>query len=179
MSKSLGNTILAEHFAQKHDPNALRYLILNSHYNQVINLSEELIQQAVDYLQKIKNLLKKLNFYLYTEQIKLIEQKAPQAEKIITNLLDNLNTVKVLFFLEQTINSLNKSIDKKENDNKQLLGAISDFYFTLNRLGFKFNLTPYNLETKSLIKNWQELRKKGDYQQADKIRKKLQEMEVI
>src|SRR5436190_344624 len=113
MSKSLGNVVLAENFAQKYDPNALRYLILNSHYNQVINLSEELIQQAMDYIQKIKNLLKKLNFYLYTKKVKFTEQKPPKREEIINSLLSNLNTIKVLFFLEQSINSLNKSIDKK------------------------------------------------------------------
>src|SRR5438128_11761148 len=101
MSKSLDNVILAEHFAQKYNSNTLRYLILNSHYKQVINLSEELIQQATDYLQKIKNVFKKLNFYLYTEKIKITKQKAPEEEKIIACLLDNLNTVKVLFFLEQ------------------------------------------------------------------------------
>jgi cysteinyl-tRNA synthetase len=74
---------------------------------------------------------------------------------------------------------LNKIIDKKGSDSEQLLEAISNFYFILNLLGFKFNLAPYNSETKLLIKNWQELRKKGDYQQADKIRKKLQEMNVV
>ena len=65
MSKSLGNVILAKHFYEKYGSNALRYLILNTHYNQVIYLSEELIQQATDYIQKIKNLLKKLNFFLF------------------------------------------------------------------------------------------------------------------
>src|SRR5947209_12697461 len=103
MSKSLGNVILAKDFYQKYGANAFRYLILNTRYNQVINLSEELIQQATDYLQKIKNLLKKLNFYLYTEQIKITEQAAPNRETIITSLLNNLNTVKALFFLEQAI----------------------------------------------------------------------------
>src|SRR3954462_2435534 len=108
MSKSLGNVVLAEHFAQKYDPNALRYLILNSHYNQVINLSEELIQQAMDYLQKIKNLLKKLNFYLYTERIKFAKQQTPKQVEIINSLLNNLNTIKALFFSEQSIGLLNK-----------------------------------------------------------------------
>ncbi|CAI2201435.1 19978_t:CDS:1, partial [Funneliformis geosporum] len=168
MSKSLGNVILAEHFAQKYDPNALRYLILNSHYKQVINLSEELIQQAMDYLQKIKNLLKKLNFYLYTEKIKFEEQKLLKRKEIVNSLLNNLNTVKVLFFLEQSLNSLNKIIDKKENDNQELAETISNFHFLLELLGFKFNLTPYNSEVKLLIKTWQELRKRGDYQPADK-----------
>jgi cysteinyl-tRNA synthetase len=152
MSKSLGNIILAEHFAQSYDPNALRYLILNAHYNQVINLSEELIQQAIDYTQKIKNLLKKLNFYLYIEKLKIIDQETPQREEIINSLLNNLNTVKVLFFLEQIINSLNKSIDKKESDNKELPKMVSDFYFILDLLGFKFILPTYNSEIKLLIK---------------------------
>ena len=152
MSKSLGNVILAKYFAQKYGPNAFRYLILNTRYNQVINLSEELIQQAVDYTQKIKNLLKKLNFYLYREGIKITELETPRRAEIITSLLNNLNTVKVLFFLEQTINSLNKIIDKKEDDSEELQKAISDFYFTLDLLGFKFDLTPYNLTTKLLIR---------------------------
>ncbi|CAG8676045.1 4775_t:CDS:1, partial [Ambispora gerdemannii] len=96
MSKSLDNVILAKHFAQKYGANVLRYLILNSHYNQVINLSEELIQQAVDYIQKIKSLLKKMNFYLYIEKIKITStRETPErGEEIINSLLNNLNTVK-------------------------------------------------------------------------------------
>jgi len=127
MSKSLGNVILAKHFYQKYDANTFRYLILNSHYNQVINLSEELIQQATDYIQKIKNLLKKLNFYLYIEKIEITPQEAPKKEELINGLLNNLNTIKVLFFLEQTINSLNKSIDKKESDSKELQKMVDNF----------------------------------------------------
>ncbi|CAH1765217.1 7378_t:CDS:2 [Entrophospora sp. SA101] len=161
MSKSLGNVILAKHFYEKYGANVFRYLILNTHYNQVINLSEELIQQATDYTQKIKNLLKKLNFYLYTEQIKITEQEAPKGEEIITSLLNNLNTVKVLFFLEQTINSLNKIIDQRERER------------------FKFALPTYNLEVKLLIKNWQDLRSKGNYKQADQIRKQLQALDIL
>jgi cysteinyl-tRNA synthetase len=180
MSKSLGNVILAKHFYQKYGTNALRYLILNSHYNQVINLSEELIQQAADYDQKIKNLLKKLNFYLYTEKIKISAKHEISKVKEITNsLLNNLNTVRTLFFLEQTINSLNKSIDRRESDNQSFQGTINDFYFILDLLGFKFTLPIYNSEVKLLIKEWQDLRNRGDYHQADKIRKKLQEMDII
>ncbi|CAJ0761799.1 24764_t:CDS:2 [Entrophospora sp. SA101] len=129
MSKSLGNVILAKHFYEKYGANVFRYLILNTHYNQVINLSEELIQQATDYTQKIKNLLKKLNFYLYTEQIKITEQEAPKGEEIITR--------------------------------------------------FKFALPTYNLEVKLLIKNWQDLRSKGNYKQADQIRKQLQALDIL
>ena len=152
MSKSLGNVILAEHFSQKYDPNALRYLILNSHYNQVINLSEELIQQAVDYTEKIKNLLKKLNFCLYIEKIKISKRETREKEEVINSLLNNLNTIKVLYFLEEMITFLNKSIDKKETNNVKFLEAVGGFYLILNILGFKFSLPTYDLKTRLLIK---------------------------
>jgi len=179
MSKSLGNVILAEHFAQKYDPNALRYLILNSHYNQVINLSEELIQQAIYHTEKIKNLLKKLNFCLYIEKIKISKWETWEKEEVINSLLNNLNTIKVLYFLEEIITFLNKSIDKKETSNVKFLEAVRDFYLILNILGFKFSLPTYNSEIKLLIKKWQDLREKGDYSQADQIRKQLQEQEIL
>jgi cysteinyl-tRNA synthetase len=152
MSKSLGNVILAEHFAQKYDPNALRYLILNSHYNQVINLSEELIQQAIYHTEKTKNLLKKLNFCLYIEKIKISKRETRKKEEVINSLLNNLNTIKVLYFLEEIITFLNKSIDKKETNNVKFLEAVRDFYLILNILGFKFSLPTYDSEIKLLIK---------------------------
>jgi cysteinyl-tRNA synthetase len=52
-------------------------------------------------------------------------------------------------------------------------------HFILDLLGFKFDLPTYNLEVKSLIKKWQDLRGKGDYNQADGVRKQLQEMGVL
>lgn len=155
MSKSFGNIILAKHFYQKYGANVLRYLIFNSHYNQVINFSKELVQQAYDYTQKIKNVLKRLKFYLYINKINKEEKVNEESElyqKIITSLLNNLNTIKIICFLEQIINFLNKAIDKQIN-NKELLIAIKDFYFILNILGFRFDLPNYDLEIKLLIKS--------------------------
>ena len=65
MSKSLGNVVPAKQFYQKYGPNVLRYIFLSSHHNQVINFNETIIKQAVDYTQKIKNLLKRLKLYFY------------------------------------------------------------------------------------------------------------------
>lgn len=178
MSKSLGNVILAKHFAQKYGANAFRYLLLNSHYNQVINFSEELIQQSLDYIQKIKNLLKKLNFFLYVEKIIVKMEETKRKKDVIASLLNNLNTIKVLYFLEETIAFLNKSIDKRENNN-QFQETASDFYFILVILGFKFFLPNYNLEVKMLIRRWQKLREKKQYLEADKIREKLQKKNII
>jgi len=72
-----------------------------------------------------------------------------------------------------------KSIDQRENDSKQLPKMVSDFYFILDLLGFKFALPTYNLEVKLLIRKWQELRNKGEYKQADQIRKQLQKLDIL
>src|SRR4051794_40318263 len=97
MSKSLGNVILAKHFAQKYGVNVFRYLILSSSYNQVINFNEKLIQQATNSVQKIKNLLKRINFYLYTEKIKMRGGSVQPPQVIVDCLLNNLNTAQALF----------------------------------------------------------------------------------
>ena len=136
MSKSLGNVILAKHFYQRYGANVFRYLIVNSHYNQVINFSEELIQQAINYTQKIENLLKKINFYLYTKKVHYLKKKNQLSiahNEVIQNLLNNLNTVKVLYILEKTINFLNKSIDEVKSP-VELTEKIGVLYFILNIL---------------------------------------------
>lgn len=179
MSKSLGNVVLAKHFAKIHGVNTFRYLILNSHYNQVINFSEELIQQAKDYVQKIRNLGKKLYFHLYLEKLKVRNITTTQSKEITESLLNGLNTIKVFYFLEKIITFLNKSIDQKKTDGQEFQETVSDFFFILNILGFKFELPNYNLRTKLLINRWQRLRKEKKYSQADEIRNELQKNGVI
>ena len=176
MSKSIGNVISAKYFYQKYGTNVFRYLVLNTHHNQVINFGEGLIQQAIDYVQKIENLLKRLNLYLYLNQISI--KKKEKDEEVIWCLLNNLNTTKAFFFLEETITFLNKSIDKRKID-EILCKKISNFYFILDILGFNFVLPNYNFGVKLLIREWQELQRNNKYLEADKIRNKLQKLNIL
>jgi len=147
MSKSLGNIILAKQFYQKYGSNVLRYLFLNSHYNQVINFNEKLLQQAQDYTQKIKNLLKRLKLYFYGQKIVISQQEINKSsqlyQEIINALADNLNTIKALYYLDEIIYQLNKELDKSK-ETKLIQGLADIFYFVLEILGFKFELVDYN-----------------------------------
>src|SRR5436305_9999230 len=98
MSKSIGNVILAKDFAKKYGVNVFRYLVLNTHYNQVINFDQNLIQQGISYIQKVENLFKKLRFYLYTEKIKINQKKTEKSTKVIDSLLKDINTFKVIYY---------------------------------------------------------------------------------
>jgi len=154
MSKSLGNIILAKHFYQKYGSNALRYLFLNSRYNQVINFNEKLLQQAQDYIQKIKNLLKRLKLYFYWQKITINQQEINKNnqfyQEIINALADNLNTIKVLYYLDEIIYRLNKELDKQKKE-KLIQELTGIFYFVLEILGFKFELTDYNWQIRYLL----------------------------
>jgi len=219
MSKSEKNVILAKDFYQKYGANVLRFLFLNAYHNKTINFDEKLVQQAENYIQKTKNLLKKLNFYLYiagaetlmrqnstksttimnemnVEQWTQIDFKTEAqnnnlSKQIIEGLLNNLNTIKVLCLLEHLIYLLNKTIDLNMNlgkgifesssfgENNNFTQNIKDFYFISDILGFRFDLSTYDLKTKLLIKEWQELRQAKRYLEADQIRKQLQKIDVI
>lgn len=182
MSKSLGNVTLAKHFHRKYGANALRYLFLNSHYNQVINFSEILIQQAIDHTEKIKNLLKRLKLYFYCQKINIdknkINQSNPIYQKTIQSLSNNLNTVKIFHYLNEISYLLNKKLDEqKEVDKIQELAII--LYFVLDILGFKFELISYNSKNLYLLNKWQVLLQSKQYSEADQVRKQLQEKNIV
>jgi hypothetical protein len=61
---------------------------------------------------------------------------------------------------------LNKSIDQREKDDGKLQKVVNDFYFTLNLLGFKFDLPTHNLEVKLLLR-YEKLQQQKGINSAD------------
>ena len=102
-----------------------------------------------------------------------------RSKEITENLLNNLNTIKVFYFLEKIITFLNKSIDQRKIYGQEFQETVSDFFFVLDILGFKIEFPNYDLRIKLLINKWQRLRKEKKYSQADEIRNELQKNGVI
>jgi cysteinyl-tRNA synthetase len=46
-------------------------------------------------------------------------------------------------------------------------------------MGFKFNPTRYDYKTKILLKNWEYLKNQKEYEKSDKLRKELQEKNIL
>jgi cysteinyl-tRNA synthetase len=192
MSKSLGNVILAKHFNQKYGSNALRYIFLNSPCNQVINFNETIIQQAIDYIQKIKNLLKRLKLYFYWQKVsdeqkidKNIDKDNEFYKLTIQSLSNNLNTIRALYYLDKIIYKLNKELDQQEELEEQkkeenlIQNLVNILYFVLDILGFRFELINYGPQICCLLDKWQNLRQNKQFLEADQVRKQLQEEGVI
>jgi cysteinyl-tRNA synthetase len=58
MSKSLGNLVTIQAFLERHEPDALRMLVLNSSYRSPLTYTEEVVQQAERALERLRSALR-------------------------------------------------------------------------------------------------------------------------
>jgi len=154
MSKSLGNFLSAKDFIEKYGPNTLRHLILNSKYKEDIEIDESIIKQSTSQIRKIENVLKKVNLFLHLNNLKNKSiENHERKEEILNSILNNLETTKTLFILEETITFINKEIDKKIKNKEILNKKINDLFLIIDLMGFNFNLKEYDQEIIEKIEN--------------------------
>ena len=155
MSKSIGNTFTVEEFVNKYSANILRYLLISNHYTKPINLSDDLIENTINSIDKINNSLIKFLFFEMSNQ-RDIKIKPLFDEKFKNILEDDLDIPNALSYIFSQLKELNKYQD------------ILVFYkiiFNLELLGFKLNFK-FNFAT--IIKALRE----HDYTIIDSERKR-------
>ena len=64
MSKSLGNVLNARDVAARHKPEAVRFLMLSTHYRNPLNFAEEGLVQAAQALERIENCRRSVKHFL-------------------------------------------------------------------------------------------------------------------
>lgn len=188
MSKSLGNVVYAKDFYEKYGSNALRYIIFSSHYQQTINLSDSLINNSLNYLERLLRFLKRLKLSCYLKKIKIEKEEVTTKkssdirESVIISLLDNLDTAKVFFYLEKLVVFLNKETSKQNVNFNLFFSAVSDFFWVLNLLGLDFPISleeEYSTREKFLIDNWVYFRERRKFLEADSLRNELIKEEIL
>lgn len=182
MSKSLKNVIYAKDFYEKYGSNVLRYIIFSSHYKQTINLSVTLIENGLNYLERLSRFLKRLKLFCYLRKIAILEEKVAAEENsevrkaIIKVLLDNLGTAEVIYFLEELVVVLNKEMSSQNVDAYHFSKVAADCLWILNLLGMDFPFlldNEYNEQEKTLIDSWIFFQKERQFLRADEIRNEL------
>lgn len=182
MSKSLNNVVLVRDFCQKYHPFVLRYLILNHDHHQPINFTDELIVEAVNTIKKYYVILQLWNYHNFIT-FGCVENQTSNYDKkyyqlIIKYLSDNISTTNVFTVITGMIKELHQAIAKKDfGDSKQNLFQTLIFAFEI--LGFNFPYNNYTVEVKSKIKQWEELKVKKNFEEADLLRQELQNLGVL
>lgn len=166
MSKSLGNVILINDLIKKISPMTIRLALMSAHYRQPLNWSASTIDESINLIKKFEKIF---------NDNSSINNSGDECDELVDILSDDLNTPEAMTYLS--------SVSKKAKANRHDKKA---FISSCNFLGFDFkNDNKPVKETlidevviKELINERNLARKNKDFDKADKIRQKLNQMDI-
>jgi cysteinyl-tRNA synthetase len=175
MSKSLHNFYTLTDIKEKNfDPLALRYLFLTAHYRDPLNFTWESLAGAQKALERIKNYIlgiKKDRTHLSTSKLSKIEE---YRNRFLSAINDDLNTPYALAVLWEVVKSNIPGSDKYD----LILGFDEVLGLGIGK-GIDKGSKRIPEEVEKLVLVREELRREGRWEEADKIRDKINKMGYI
>jgi len=182
MAKSLGNFVTIKEFIAKYkDADLLKLFFLSAHYSHPIDYSDKKIEEVRGALERITILIDKMD--TRTQGHKDTSERFKEVEEIKNKFIeamdDDFNTPEGLAAIFELINLANKNIDNLNfiGEAKNLLFELKDILGLDLKKGIGYKELPASITI--LIDKRNEARKKGDFQEADKIRKELEKEGII
>jgi cysteinyl-tRNA synthetase len=176
MSKSLGNLYTIDDVKKKgFDFLSLRYLYLTAHYKDPLNFTWESLGSAQNALNKLRSQVssakgQKSRTTLSPEkQVKLDVFR----EKFLATINDDLNTPQALAVLWEMIKSNIPSEDKYD------LALFFDEVLGLKLAEPMAAKRQPTAEVKKLVEEREKLRGEGKFKEADRVRKKIQDLGFV
>jgi cysteinyl-tRNA synthetase len=177
MSKSLGNTLTISDLLKKYSSESLRLFLLSSHYRSKVSFSDKKLDDSSKMVDKIDRFVN--NFDLVTIDVQDIKYSSSHLA-FLDALNDDLNTPEALGIFFDFINKINKNIDN-ESMTEDLKAESKIFINLFNSI---FSIIDTSLSNKdSIPKNIQdlaslreEMRNKSDWNEADKLRGKIENL---
>jgi cysteinyl-tRNA synthetase len=191
MSKSLGNFFTAREVLAKYSAEAIRLFFAQAHYRGPVDFTDELLDSAEKGLEKLKNIRSTIEIALNRNKQDGIDPgfDFQSFEKRFTAALDDdFNTPQAIAVIFDFVKEANKTI--AENDNLQLKFYIAVKSFLIKTAGDVLGIISFeNKDLKQdsfleneLIKILIDIRLKAksekNYQLADDIRKKLENLGI-
>ena len=194
MSKSLGNFITIRDMLQKYDADTFRFFVLLAHYRSPIDFSEEALEQARKSLERIRQAAK-----IIEEQLEMApESSEPEGidtsvalakAKFLDSMDNDFNTPYALRAIFDLVREVNRRINEKTLSRKGLQDASEQLREFGEILGLSFYEAVKMPEEKTdaltgdlielLIETRQKLREKKQWQLADEIRSRLNELNIV
>ncbi len=182
MSKSLNNFFTVREILENYDAEVVRHLLIASHYRSPINYSEQSLRQSASVLARFYNALKDLD----TSNAKSLTNSRFE-KAFFTAMDDDFNTPAAFSVLFEMVKEINKQ-KASDSDAANQLGAL--LVRLANMLGIlqsspdeflrgKISREVNAEEVEQLIAAREQARADKDWAQADEIRDRLAEMEVV
>ncbi len=179
MSKSLGNVWWAKEAINQLGSNVSRWILIQNHYRQTINLTDDTITTAQVEIEKFQNGLKQAHL-----KLQLSGQKTQTLDDDLYHLFleameDDLNTPNAIVILFDGLKKLNQLVRNREIDLDQLASVYNFLIKGLYILGIDFNLSPMDQDDLNLYQQWTEAKKEKNFEIADKLRNELIEKGIL
>ncbi len=176
MSKSLGNFYKLRDVIDKgYDPNAVRYLLLATHYRQQLNFSFAGLESAARALERYNDFVVNLESYAGGESdgtaASAIGKASSGFEEALDDDLNISGALGTLFDFVREINRLRAEDHLSADERDQVLALVRKFDTVLNIVSTEDVVLDHEIEV--LIEQRTEARKSKDFARADKIRDDL------
>ena len=179
MSKSLGNVVYAKDMIAQYGGPVTRLVILNAHYRQPVNFTDETVKEAEQVILRMQMAYKQAALKLQSNNIDLNEGKPLFINKFLEALANDLNTSNALAELYNILKDINQQIRSKETDFvllNNLFKTLTDMFYVL---GLDINYVKFDDEISSLYKEYLLSKENKDFVKSDEIRKILIEKGVM
>ncbi|QIK68866.1 cysteine--tRNA ligase [Erysipelothrix sp. HDW6C] len=180
MSKSLGNVMWAQDYIDALGSNLTRWLLLSTHYRLVLNMTDELIEQARTELTKVSQAYSKAVITLQREQAEIGHVfDAETYTSFMAALNDDLNVANANVFLFETVKRLNQLLRIKDVDVEAVSQLVVTMEMMLNVLGIVLERVVLTDADRATFDAWEQAKLDKDFERADVYRKTLSEKGLI
>ena len=179
MSKSLGNIVLAKDMISQYGGAVTRLVILNAHYRQAVNFTEDTIKEAQQVVSRMQMAYKQAALKLQSNNIDLDQGKPLYIDNFLAALADDLNTANALAELYNVLKEVNQIIRNREIDYQKLndlFKTLTDMFFVL---GLDITYVKFDNDISLLYKEYLESKENKDFAKSDELRQKLIEKGVM
>ena len=173
MSKSLGNVVYAKDMIDKYGGAVTRLVILNAHYRQPVNFTDETVNAAIQEINKMSMAYKQMALQLQANNINIDEGKPVYIEKFVEALADDLNTANALAELYNLIKESNQTIRTRDIDFAKLNNQFKTLTDMFNVLGLNIEYVKMGVEDKDLYNQYLVAKQEKNFAKSDEIRQIL------
>jgi cysteinyl-tRNA synthetase len=179
MSKSKGNFYTLRDLTEKgHDPAAIRYLLMSTHYRKQLNFTEEGVRQAQAALDRIHEFVdnlgrRKLPAGDHRDMTDLCDAAARRFDEALD---DDINTAAAQAALFDFIRDVNRRLDAGEvgeADRAKVMAFIEKMDAVFDILPAADAAAEADADIAALVKQREEARRTKNWAEADRIRDEL------
>jgi cysteinyl-tRNA synthetase len=180
MSKSLGNTKSIKYVLENWGPNIIRLFCLSGHYSKVIDYSEEMLKENFTKWRQVETCYYELIHTNSENQANITENIKKIGIEFDNALEDDFNTHLALSAFFQLVKETNRlaAEEKLGKNDAQIIKKEFERMSIILGLNIPKMTEDKKQEIDNLIINRERLRKEKQFEEADKIRDKLNDMNI-